>query len=131
KYPEAADTINRRVTAKIVLRVLEYVRTGPEGACGRFAVASSTWLARARNESAATWFVGFSPFEGLSRTSETGATKRYPFFGTVSIYCCPSSILPSSLRNAEMLTVRLASSTKLSGHTFCINSSLLVSFLPF
>src|SRR6185369_16490490 len=45
------------------------------------------------------------------------------------MYCCPSAVSPSTLRSAEILTVRLASSTKLSGHT-CRMSSSLVSSRP-
>src|SRR5262249_54409671 len=58
--------------------------------------------------------------------SVTGAINRYPRFGTVSIYCCPPGASPSALRTAEMLTVRFASSTKLSGQTSRISSSFII-----
>src|SRR6266567_2509845 len=44
------------------------------------------------------------------------------------MYCCPPGASPNTLRRAEMLTVRLASSTKLSGHTCRMSSSFIRSW---
>ena len=52
----------------------------------------------------------------------TGAVKRYPCFGSVSIQALPSS--PRAFRSADIWKERLASSTNTSDQSACINSRL-------
>ena len=64
-----------------------------------------------------------SAFSRVWPTSVTGASNRYPRLGMVAMYWRPSGCSPSVFRSREMLTVRLISSTKLSGQIACISSS--------
>src|SRR5713101_1715149 len=56
----------------------------------------------------------------LAGILSTSAVNRYPCFGTVSIQAVPPS--PSALRSTETWNERLASSTKVVGHSAAINS---------
>jgi hypothetical protein len=59
----------------------------------------------------------------------TGATKRYPHFGIVSMNCRLPARSPRALRSIETLWARLSSSTKLSGQ-MALMSSRFSSMCP-
>src|SRR5271154_6183202 len=64
-------------------------------------------------------------------TTVTRAVNWYPFRAMVTIKRVSSELSPRPLRKWEMYCVRLPSSTKVSPHTACSNSSLLAKRLGF
>ena len=68
------------------------------------------------------WRAGRSP--PWSADDRTAATKRYPRPGMLTMHCSPARPSPSARRNAATCTVRLLSTTNVSGQTLLMSSDL-------
>src|ERR1700693_1190391 len=68
---------------------------------------------------------------GSAATTVTRAVNWYPFLAMVTIKRVSSELSASALRKWEMYCVRFPSSTNVSPHTACSNSSLVTRRLGF